>query len=62
MHPELDFRRESLRTDTDALNSGVLTYGGSLRTYTLSELLTGVTSENIHGGVDMGAPTGQELL
>ena len=30
------------------------------RDYTLEELLEGVTDENIHGEVDMGAPVGKE--
>ena len=30
--------------------------------YALSELLAGITPENIHGEVDMGEPVGQELL
>ena len=56
-HMAAGSRVELVRTD-----EGVLVKVGRKPHYRLSELLAGVTSENIHPETDWGRPVGREIL
>jgi antitoxin MazE len=45
-----------------SLRKGEIVIKPMRKRYALSELLAGITSENVHGEVGMDEPVGQELL
>ena len=53
LNDAVDVREEDGRIIIEAIRSDE---------YVLSELLAGITPENLHAAVDVGAPVGKEML
>jgi antitoxin MazE len=53
---------ENQRVDISAKRGVVVVKPAQRRTYTLSELIAGITRKNRHDSIDFGAPVGRELL